>query len=315
MWDIFNESQGQHGTPALVDMVKKLDPSRLVNEASGGGYTGHGDVFDLHQYPAPGCPKPSAIQALACGEYGGIGFNLPGHTWANRGGGYTNATDQDAIRERYDEYAAALRGFRDEHGLSAAVYTQLTDVETEINGLLTYDRVAKVEPAQLVAANHLEYLPPTYSPVLPTSDAVVQTWKYTTDLPVGDWNKPDFDDASWKQGRAPFGKQEQIVGNTPWTTSDIWLRKHFNPGELNPSEFAHLVLRVFHDDDVQVFLNGALAYEHTGYVNAYEYRDLSKAAAKALVAGGDNVLAVHCLQKTGGQYIDVGLYERSMPKK
>ena len=315
MWEPFNEGQSQHDTPKLVEMIKALDPSRLVNEASGGAYTSHGDVFDLHQYPAPGCPKPSKTQALALGEFGGVAYNMPDHTWTGKGSGYINASDPAILEERYNEYAAMLRGFRDQQGLSAAVYTQLTDVETEINGLLTYDRVPKVDPAKLVAANHLEYLPPDYRAVLPTSEDAAQTWKYTTGQPAAGWEKTAFDDAAWTDGAAPFGKQEGVVGRTPWATPDIWLRKHFNPGPLSADELQRLALRIFHDDDVQVFINGVPAFANTGYVNSYEYRSLSKAATKALVSGGDNVLAIHCLQKTGGQYIDAGLSERELPKK
>ena len=240
MWEPFNESQSQHDTPKLVEMIKTLDPSRLVDEASGGGYTGHGDVYDLHSYPPPGCPKPNATEALACGEYGGVALNVPGHTWTGKGGGYINAADPAVLLERYDEYAAMLRGFRDYQGLSAAVYTQLTDVETEINGLMTYDRESKVEPAKLVAANHLEYLPPTYKPVLPTSETTAQTWKYTTAEPAVGWEKAAFDDEGWNEGPAAFGKQEAIVGRTPWNTDNIWLRKHFNPGTLSADELQRL---------------------------------------------------------------------------
>ncbi len=315
MWDLFNEHQGQHDTAQLVEIIKKLDPSRLVNEASGDQLTGHGDVQDIHRYSPPGCPNPSATQALTCGEFGGVGLTVPGHTWTGKGRGYTDVADPTALEERYNEYAALLRGFRDQGGLSAAVYTQLTDVETELNGLLTYDRVPKIEPAKLVAANHLEYLPPSYQPVLPTSEDTAQTWKYTINQPGDGWEKTSFDDAAWTEAPAPFGKQEALVGHTPWATPDIWLRKHFNPGELGADRLRRLTLRIFHDDDVQVFINGVSAFAKAGFVNAYEYRPLSNEATKALVSGGDNVLAIHCLQKTGGQYIDAGLYERELLKK
>src|SRR3974377_262495 len=78
MWDIFNESQGQHDTAALVAEVAALDPSRLVNQASGGSYYGVGNVLDNHSYPAPGNPTSSTL-APVDGEYGGIGFQMPGH--------------------------------------------------------------------------------------------------------------------------------------------------------------------------------------------------------------------------------------------
>ena len=311
MWEIFNEGQGQGGrdTPALVEMVRRLDPSRLVNEASGGDRTGHGDVYDDHPYPAPRCPPPSATQAIVLGEYGGLGYTVPGHTWTGKGGGYAAVPDPEALVEQYSEYAASIRQFRDEHGLSAVVYTQLTDVETELNGLLTYDRLPKVAPESLVAANHLEYQPATFKTVIPASDAGAQTWKYTTTKPAHEWRDKDFNDAAWTEGKAGFGKVGPL-GNTPWTTPDIWLRRHFNPGSLSADDLKHLVLRLLHDDDVQVFINGVPAYAHDGFVVEYKYDNIDRPAALAIVPGGDNVLAVHCLQKTGGQYIDVGISQR-----
>ena len=311
MWDLFNEHQGQHDTPALVEAIKTLDPSRLVNEASGDKHTGHGDVEDDHHYPPPVCPRPSATQAIAIGEFGGIKFAVPGHVWA-KGQTYGNITVPDAsdIPEKYAEFSGLIRNFRDERGLSAAVYTQITDVENELNGLMTYDRVPKFDPALLVAANHLEYRPLTYKAVVPTSDVAAQTWKYTTSQPAADWSKKEFDDAAWTAGPAPFGKQEQVVGNTPWNSENIWLRRHFNPGDLSADEIKHLVLRLYHDDDVEVYINGVAAYAHDHFTTEYEYENVKPAALKAIVPGGDNVLAVHCLQKTGGQYIDAGLSQR-----
>ena len=309
MWEIFNEGQGRHDAPGLVDMVRKLDPSRLVNEDSGNTQTDRGDVFDGHTYPAPRCPSPRATQAIVIGEYGGLGLNVPGHTWTGKGRGYVEEPDPEALRDHYSEYAGTIRKFRDEQGLSAVVYTQITDVETELNGLLTYDRVPKVDPALLVAATRLEYKPATYQTVIPTSEAEAQTWKYTTDKPVGDWSGKGFDDTAWTEGKAGFGKQGKF-GNTPWTTSDIWLRRHFNPGDLSADDLKHLVLRMFHDDDVQVFINGEPAYAHGGFISEYQYFGIKRPAALAIVPGGDNVLAIHCLQKTGGQYIDAGIFRR-----
>ena len=162
MWDTFNEGQGQFDTPRLVGIVKGLDPSRLVNEASGGGYFGAGDVNDVHSYPPPNYPKPSATMALACGEYGGIGLTVPGHTWRPTGGGYTNVKNGTDLEELYGEFSGLLKDFRDHHGLSAAVYTQITDVETELNGLMTYDRIPKCSPAEIALANRFKYPVPTY---------------------------------------------------------------------------------------------------------------------------------------------------------
>ena len=314
MWETFNEGQGQYDTPRLVSIVKKLDPSRLVNEASGGGYSGSGDVYDIHSYPPPACPPPSATQALACGEYGGIGYLIDGHTWTPKGGGYTNVTKGTDLEELYGEFSGLLKTFRDEKGMSAAVYTQITDVENELNGLMTYDRLLKCNPAAIAKANRFQYPVPTYREIVPTSQKVSQTWKYTTSPVATDWFKPSFDDAAWKQGPGGFGDDAPghgIIG-TPWTDTpgDIWLRRSFNPGSLTPIQISRLIVRDYHDEDVDVYLNGVLAYSASGFISNYENRPLSKAAMQILRPNADNLLAVHCHQTKGGQYIDVGIYEK-----
>ena len=314
MWDTFNESQSQHDTPQLVNMVKQLDPSRLVNEASGGSYIGAGDVFDEHHYPPPECPKPNDWQALACGEYGGIGFNIPGHTWTGKGSGYTDVHEPEDLLGLYAEWSQMIKGFRDQQGLSAVVYTQLTDVETEINGLMTYDRITKVDPAKVAQANRFEYPVPTYREIVPTSQKTAQTWRYAFESPQGDWKGAAFDDAAWQEGKAPFG-HDYDAKHTDWTTDNIWLRRHFNPGELSAEALDHLLVRYQHDEDVEVYINGVEALKRRGFISVYEYHSLSAEAKQALKANGDNVLAVHCHQTIGGQFIDVGLSEREAPKE
>ena len=315
MWDCFNEGQGQYDTPRLVAMVKTLDPSRLVNEASGGGYTGSGDVDDVHSYPPPNCPAPSETQALACGEYGGIGYLVAGHTWTAAGGGYTNVKSAKDLEGLYGEFSAKLKTFRDEQGMSAAVYTQITDVENELNGLMTYDRTFKCDPARIALANHFQYPVPTYHEILPTSEKTSQIWKYTTTSPAADWFKTAFNDASWKTGPGGFGSANTpgigIVG-TPWTDTpgDIWLRRTFDPGPLTPEQITRLVIRDYHDEDIDVYINGVSAYSATGYISGYEYRPLSQEAEAAFQPNTDNQIAVHCHQTQGGQYIDVGIFER-----
>jgi hypothetical protein len=312
MWDIFNEGQGQYDTSRLVSLVKTLDPSRLVNQASGGGYADAGDVLDVHSYPPPNCPAPSATQALACGEYGGIGLVVSGHTWRPTGGGYTNVKTGADLEELYGEFANQLKTFRDQRGMSAAVYTQITDVETELNGLLNYDRTFKCDPAQIARANRFQYPVPTYREIVPTSEKASRTWRYTTTLPPPDWFRPSFDDSVWAQGKGGFGTEPPGHGpvGTPWTTGDIWLRRTFNPGALTPQQVARLVFRDYHDEDIDVYINGVPAYSARGYISSYEHRPLSQAAKQSLVPNADNQIAVHCHQTEGGQYIDVGIFER-----
>lgn len=319
MWDTFNEGQGQFDTARLVGIVKSLDPSRLVNQASGGGYDNAGDVYDVHSYPPPACPKPNPTMALACGEYGGIGYRIPDHTWVkNTGGGYTDVHSAKDLEALYGEFSGMLKNFRDNQGLSAAVYTQITDVETELNGLLTYDRIYKCDPRQIALANHFQYPVPTYNEIVPTSEKTSQTWKYTFTAPPADWTKPDFNDTAWQSGSGGFGTENTpgigVLGTT-WNTPDIWIRRTFNPGALTAAQISRLVVHDYHDEDVDVYINGVRAYSAVGYVGSYEYKPLTKEGLKALKPGAENTLAVHCHQTQGGQYIDVGLSERIPAKQ
>ncbi len=317
MWETYNEGQGQYDTERLVELVKKTDPTRLVNEASGGNYTGSGDVYDIHSYPPPRAPEPKANQALAVGEYGGIGLMVQGHLWSGTNGGYTNVESPEDLIERYAEFTNMLKGFRDHNGLGAAVYTQITDVETELNGLLTYDRVPKMDIAQIAKANRFELTPPMYTPLLATSEKEPQQWKFTNDAPGADWFKPEFDDAQWHAGKGGFGTRDTpAIGKlgTEWRTNEIWLRRTFNPGKLTPEQIESLYIRDYHDEDVKVYINGVLAYEANGFNPGYENRPMTAEARKALKPNARNVLAVYCRQNEGGQYIDVGLTVREPGK-
>ena len=156
VWVPFNEAWGQFDTEQIVKMTKTLDPFRLVNMASGGNWIsgGVGDILDSHHYPEPAMRiwDPEMVNVL--GEYGGIGLPVEGHTWLNeRNWGYVKLGNTEETTAKYEEFAKLLIPLVKE-GCSAAVYTQTTDVEREVNGLMTYDRkVDKLIPARVAAAN------------------------------------------------------------------------------------------------------------------------------------------------------------------
>jgi len=154
MWVVFNEGWGQHDTPRYVETVKKWDPSRLVNNASGWSDAKVGDVLDIHAYPGPAAPPPQPDRAGVLGEFGGLGLGVDGHTWTKKTWGYEGTASSADLTRRYEQLLQRVHGFRNSHALSAAVYTQITDVETECNGLMTYDRaVIKVDADKAAAAN------------------------------------------------------------------------------------------------------------------------------------------------------------------
>ena len=155
-WVPFNEAWGQFDTKGIVDMTKTLDPGKLVNMASGGNWIsgGVGDILDSHHYPEPAMRiwDPEMVNVL--GEFGGIGLPVEGHTWVDqRNWGYVKLSNTEETTAKYEEFAKLLIPLVKE-GCSAAVYTQTTDVEREVNGLMTYDRkVDKLIPARVAAAN------------------------------------------------------------------------------------------------------------------------------------------------------------------
>ena len=316
-WVMINEGQGAYDEPKFVNIAKSLDTSRLINRHSGGGNDGPpkgdvGDVDDIHAYPAPAAPNPSANQAIVCGEYGGIGFPIKGHLWKEENWGYTKVSTPQAMEEQYGEYTGMLAQMEKEKGLSAAVYTQITDVEIEANGLMTYDRIFKCDPAQIARANRFQYPQPTYLPLAAVSDPVSQNWKITTNAPPANWTQRNFDDAAWQSAPGAFGGKMEGGPKitTAWETSDIWLRRTFNVGNLSAAEINQLVLRQYHDDGVEIYINGVLAYRNNDATHSYTNAAISDEAKRAIVPGATNVLAVHCHDNAGDRHVDVGIYRR-----
>jgi len=154
VWVPYNEAWGQYRAEEVADWTKRRDPSRLVNPASGGNYRDCGDMLDLHNYPEPKMYLYDAKRVNVLGEYGGIGLPVEGHLWsADKNWGYIEFKTREDVTDRYVTYAEKLMELV-ERGFSAAVYTQTTDVEGEVNGLVTYDReVVKVDVDRLHEVN------------------------------------------------------------------------------------------------------------------------------------------------------------------
>ena len=162
MWVPFNEGWGQYDTERIAAWTKQHDPTRLVNNASGWTDKGAGDVSDIHSYPGPDMPPVEEKRAAVLGEFGGLGLPLTGHLWQAEGNwGYRNFDDTRVYETRYADLIKALYPLVDK-GLAAAVYTQTSDCEIEVNGLMTYDRkVIKLEPARFSTLNR-GFLPPRF---------------------------------------------------------------------------------------------------------------------------------------------------------
>jgi hypothetical protein len=148
-----------------------------------------------------------------------------------------------------------------------------------------------------------EFKPATlFIPTARENDNLI--WSYTTEKPDENWMKPDFDASSWKKGPAGFGTPNtpSAVVRTEWNTSDIWLRREVT---MDAKQLRDLLLVAHHDEDFQLYVNGVLAARRNGYSTDYEEMPLNNAGIQALKPGA-NVIAIHCHQTGGGQYIDAG---------
>lgn len=154
VWVPFNEAWGQFKSPEIAEWTKNYDPSRLVNPASGGNHYRAGDMIDMHSYPGPRIFVADPERVNVLGEYGGIGLPLSGHLWqTDKNWGYVEFKTPKEVTDRYIEYAELLKTMIPTV-YSGAVYTQTTDVEGEINGLMTYDRKEiKIEEQRLRKIN------------------------------------------------------------------------------------------------------------------------------------------------------------------
>ncbi len=163
VWVPFNEAWGQFKTEEITNWTMTYDPTRLVNSASGGNFYPVGHILDLHNYPSPAMPAPElygAKQTIVLGEFGGLGLPMEGHTWQEKDNwGYQSFKTQEQLINRYDTLIMRVPALI-EKGLSAAVYTQTTDVEIEVNGLMTYDRkVIKMPEPRLKQIHDRLYVP------------------------------------------------------------------------------------------------------------------------------------------------------------
>ncbi len=147
--------------------------------------------------------------------------------------------------------------------------------------------------------------PPKITVLVPAADTEPSTWKYVTREPASGWEKPGFDDIDWHGGSSGFGTKGTpgaVIG-TVWDSSDIWLRREFNMPS-NPA--GNIELWIKHDEDAEVYINGVLALKVTGYTDDYHSLPMTS-GGKAALKPGKNTFAVRCTQRTGGQYIDVGV--------
>jgi len=140
--------------------------------------------------------------------------------------------------------------------------------------------------------------------VLPTAETAPAVWRYTTTEPPKTWAQATFNDTAWSQGKAGFGHDQTGHINTPWTSSDIWLRRKVTLPSSLPGVLA---FRAFYDEDAEIYVDGVKAADAPGYSSTYSSIPVNPSGTAALKPGAAVVIAVHCRNAVGGQFIDVGL--------
>ncbi len=279
-WVLFNESWGQYDTERLTAALKAKDPTRLVINASGWHDKKVGDIRDFHDYtihPAIALVNKNDDRAMVLGEAGGIDLLIPGHLWTpDLKGENKIKTDwaldfKKGIVKSTDELIEKYKILLDDlfqlkkHGLNAVVYTQISDVEDEISGWMTYDRKMSKLPETTFAALHEQFFKPTLTGkyILPLSMNTAQQWNYSFTAPSNDWIK-NTTIADFKLGEAPFGIESKIVPkvNTTWNSKSLFLSKEFTLTALP----AKLSLIACNTGITDVYINGAYVMQFNNFL-------------------------------------------------
>ena len=206
-----------------------------------------------------------------------------------RGQRGVQAADADADLHRVDLLMQLCHAFQHSVTMHYQLFVDLG--ETEVTLLRTEQK-----------------LPSGVRTLLATSEAVGQTWRFTTTQPPENWQEPDFDDSGWRQGKGAFGAKRSPHAHvrTPWKSDRIWLRRRFKlPGNapVNPH------WRVHYDEDAEIYLNGIPTETLLGFVTRYAHVKLDQEASRVLRPGEWNVIALRCINRKEEQYIDVGLVD------
>lgn len=323
-WIVFNEGWGQFDTDRMTNIIDQrvnvLSPSRygkasLICCASGWTDSNIGNIIDVHSYPHPGCPH-HATRAAVCGEYGGITLHVPGHIWPGGDFQYTVVESPEDFTTYFNSLGEEIKELY-HMGLNAAVYTQLSDVEIEKNGMYTYDRrvLKPFSPYHKLRQNILECidLPNTKRverTILSTAKEHAYKWRYTTETAPRHWQDLTFDDSKWKVGEGALGHgvgEFPGLVRTDWNTSQIYMRRWFYLGNISQEHINKLQFKLFHDDDIDIYINGVWAGAHAGCVFNYWNMPINKEALATLKPNSWNLIAIAGQQGGGQQIMDLGI--------
>ncbi len=321
VWVPFNEGWGQFKTRKILDWTRELDPARLVDGPSGWTDFGGGDMMDIHAYPGPAIPRLEEGRAVVLGEFGGLKYAVPGHLWQDTANwGYQETASLADLNDTYEQLIQRLAPLVPK-GLAGAIYTQTSDVEVEVNGLMTYDRrIVKLDTLRASELAEMLYnFTESYHFLLPSGEQDDSVgWRYTLNPPGPGWHRDGFADTAWQQGLAGFGHrgQRRIYGShKPWDTTGIWLRREF---ELDSLPRGKLYLNIISYNTVStVYVNERKLGVFRPTENFHEMINFDT-DLKQLLRTGINTIALHGYSKDPPvdrrsglkrQFVDVGIIE------
>ena len=320
-WVPFNEGWGQFKTNEILDWTKELDSTRLVDGPSGWTDFGGGEMLDIHHYPGPGIPPLEEDRAVVLGEFGGLKYAVEGHLWQDTNNwGYQSTESFVDLNDTYEQLILRLSPMVSK-GLAAAIYTQTSDVEVEVNGLMTYDRkVVKLDTTSASGLAKMLYnQSDVYRFILPSGEQHDSAeWKYTLDPPGPGWHAEDYIDTSWQTGPAGFGyrgRHRNFPNISPWDTTGIWLRKDF---ELEDLPTGKLYLNILSYNAVStIYVNERKLGVFSPTENLHEMIDFSTDLQQLLRIGRNNISVSSYskeppVDRRSGQklqFIDAGIIE------
>lgn len=298
VWVPFNEGWGQFETEEVVNWTMAYDPSRIVDGTSGWTDRGVGHMFDAHQYPGPGI-EPSAQnknRAIVLGEFGGLGYLIEGHLWdtQRKNWGYRTYRTQEELLNNYSRLIFNVYAERS-RGLAAAIYTQTSDVEAEVNGITTYNREVVKIPIEYARVLHS----PLYLNYKPANFLV----KDSELAPARKWFSRSMPNYSWHGNLTP-DDFECIEGTIEVIKDDsIWTRVNFEVEDLSNG----LAMKVYAVGDVVLYLNGQKVVTRN-FRTKRHYDDWNISDYKHLLHEGTNVISME-LQATEDTMFDYALYQ------
>jgi len=298
-WVIFNEGWGQYETKRVVDWSMAYDPTRIIDGVSGWTDRQCGHMIDVHQYPGPGMEpavqNPGRVVVL--GEFGGLGLPVEKHLWNPnmRNWGYRTYS---SVPELITEYAKLIHnlGPMRYKGLSAAVYTQTTDVEGEVNGLMTYDRkVIKMDPGLLRILHAPLYSaePAAVKDIITDSEVKRQKIRFSEETPGEGWQSGIFAN-QMKNAEAPLAVSK---GKRIWSVNSFVL-------DEVPEGIS---LRILAYGDVKVYLNGKIVLDKR-IISKRHYEDFNISEFRGYLKKGENALAIETGEFEMNSEFDFGLY-------